>query len=231
LRGSGESQADGQGYGAAVEAVRDRLQPVVVAAGLSFVDLPVDYPAEGQLGTDWDWVADLLAGQIPFIDSAQTGGQAFAAAVGQVRDSCGRAARVVGVGFSQGAMALSLGLANLTPADQDLLASVDLLSDPMRRPGQANAADEAWAAQGITWFAPDRWTDAIVGGPPSLAPRWRRWCVQGDPVCAAGEPGQASALVLAGVASNWPVHAQAYRADDVASQVAAAIASDLGLDG
>jgi hypothetical protein len=231
LRGSGEVGDAARDYGAAVKAVRDALADAVEAGGATMSEVAVDYPADGPIGSDWTWVSDLASGDAPFVHGARTGGDLFARIARDALARCGDDSQVVAVGFSQGAMALRLGLGLLDPGEREGLASVDVISDPLREAGSPTANRTALPEQGIARFTPDDLADPDVAGVPDLAPGWRSWCVEGDPVCAAGTPDTSAAAVLAGLAGRWSIHATSYQSAGAATPVVDAIAADLALPG
>jgi hypothetical protein len=235
LRGSGEAAGEAQGYGAAVHAVARQVRGLVDEAGLTFADAPVDYPADGIVVADWAWAADLLGGDVPFLDGAQAGAERFAATVRSVRNRCGTGTSIAAVGFSQGAMAVHVGMRFLEGADRAAVASVDLLADPLRAAGQVGGRGDArdrlggggQNEQGLVWFAPEALGNEVLARAKEIDQGWRSWCAAGDPVCAAGVPGASSVAVLGALVSHWNVHSHAYQSDDAARTVAAAIAASL----
>jgi hypothetical protein len=227
LRGSGEVVTDTHGYGSAVNAVAEQVRSLVEEAGLTFADAAVDYPADGTMVADWQWAADLATGDVPFLDGAQIGAERFAATVRAVGARCGAGPRIAAVGFSQGAMAVHLGMGVLGEADRGAVVSVDLIADPLRTAGQTDADGEAWEEQGIVWFAPASSGAEALDGVGALPGGWRSWCAARDPVCAAGSRGTSSAAVLGALASRWTVHSHAYQSSESARPVAEAIAAQL----
>jgi predicted esterase len=227
LRGSGEMDSDHGDYGSAVGPVRDAVREAVMEAGLTFVDAPVAYPAEDVPALDWRLVADMLEGRTPYVTGAQVGADMLVEALHGLRTQCPSTTRAVVVGFSQGAMAARLGLSHADPVDLTAVVSVDLIADPLRAPGEANARGEAAPEQGIARFAPDWPAIADAVGPADAA--WRSWCAQGDAVCAAAPPGAGATTILVALTTGLMIHAQSYQSAVDAVPVAAAIEADLSL--
>jgi hypothetical protein len=208
-----------------VGPVRDALREAVVGAGLTFVDAPVAYPAEDIPTLDWRVARDMVEGRTPYVAGARVGADMLVDALHTLRSECPPTTRAVVVGFSQGAMAARLGLTRADAADLAMVASVDLIADPLRASAEVNARADAVPEQGIARFAPD-WP-TIADDVSSLDGAWRSWCADGDAVCAAAVPGAGVTTVLAALPTGLMIHAQAYQSPADAEPVAAAIEADL----
>src|SRR5665647_2698766 len=107
LRGSGEARDAHLGYGDVVGQMRDELRTSVTAAGLTFADIPVDYPALAVAGNaDWSLLKDLTvtsAGQRSlYLEGAVSGAKLLSSKIAHIRSVCGDRTRVVVAGYSQG---------------------------------------------------------------------------------------------------------------------------------
>jgi hypothetical protein len=122
LRGSGELRDAHLGYGDVVGQMRDAVHDSVIGKGLTFADMPVDYPALAVAGgADWSLAKDLTAmagsGHSLFLDGASVGSDLLASKIKLISTVCGDRTKVVVVGYSQGAMAAHEWLSYATKAD------------------------------------------------------------------------------------------------------------------
>ncbi len=211
LRGSGELRDAHLGYGDVIGQVRDAVHDSVIGKGLTFADMPVDYPALAVAGgADWSLAKDLTfmaaGGRSLFLDGANVGAELLSSRIKLISTVCGSRTRVVVAGYSQGAMAAHDGLSTLTKAQLNRVVSVDLIADPLRPAGQTDA---------LTGHAPTGKGVGVAVGlfPPTIASQAvRSWCLQGDPVCTyAGHP---KALL------NLDVHIKGYQAAGVPARAA-----------
>ena len=218
LRGSGEPRDAHLGYGDLVGQMRDAVRASVTGRGLTFADMPVDYPALNVAGgADWSLVKDLTAvsasGRSLFLDGAKVGAELLASKIRLISIVCGDRTQIVVAGYSQGAMAAHNGLSSLTKAELADVVSVDLIADPLRAAGRTDVlTGNAPRGGGIgVEVGMVDWTIATKGV--------RSWCLKGDPVCAyEGHP--AALLTL-------DVHINGYRAAGVPAAAAKSAAHSL----
>lgn len=221
LRGSGEARDAHGGYGEVVGRVRDELAVEVAAAGLTFADMPVDYPALAvESDADWSLLKDLTLGRgaagSQYLAGADVGAGMLASTLALIRSLCGDRTRAVVVGYSQGAMAAHVGLASADPGALGVVASVDLVADPLRADGTLDdMSGTVPAGQGV----------GVVATPSVPVPLEgvRSWCLDGDAVCAQHGPLDVGAFVL----GRMPVHTEGYLTNDLVERIAASAAQDL----
>ena len=195
LRGSGEPRDAHLGYGDVVGQMRDQLRTSVTAAGLTFADMPVDYPALAVAGNaDWSLLKDLTAtaaGQRSlYLEGAVLGAKLLSSKIALIRSVCGDRTRVVVAGYPEGAMASHLALTMLADADARIVVSADLIADPLRSIGEPDALTGA--------VRPGAGVASVVGIKPSApaAVAFRSWCLEGDAVCSYTGGGSAATFVL-----------------------------------
>ena len=217
LRGSGELRDAHLGYGDLVGQLRDAVHDSVIGKGLTFADMPMDYPALAVAGgAEWSLAKDLTSvaagGRSLFLDGANVGAELMTSKIKLISTVCGARTRVVVAGYSQGAMAAHDGLSMLTKAQLVHVVSVDLIADPLRPAGQTDA---------LTGHAPTGKGIGVAVGlyQPTIAKQAvRSWCLQGDPVCTyVGHPE--SLLDL-------DVHIGGYQAADIPALAAKFAAAD-----
>lgn len=223
LRGSGEARDAHRGYGDIVGPVRDEVARIAADRGLTFADMPVDYPALAVEGDgEWSLLKDLTASSLDggslFLSGAALGEGLLTAKLNLIHSLCGGRTDVIVVGYSQGAMVAHGALAELPPEVADLVIGVDLIADPWRAPATLDpAAPVAPPGQGIA--------RALLAAPPTSEGlvAARSWCHEGDPVCDwDGSGGVGRDLLLGG-----SIHHDAYASPQWRTLVVERLRADL----
>ena len=225
LRGSGEARNAYRGYGAIVGPVRDEVAEIAADRGLTFADMPVDYPALAVDGDgEWSLLKDLTASRVDggslFLSGATVGEGLLTAKLELIHSLCGGRTGVIVVGYSQGAMVAHGALADLAPEVAELVIGVDLIADPWRPSTTVDpGAQVAPPGQGIA--------RALLDGPPTSdgVAVARSWCHEGDPVCAWDGSGEVGREVVTGMSIHHDAYASPQWRSLIVEQLRAALAS------
>jgi cutinase len=135
-RGSGEPSLDEDptlfGLGGELKGTYDKISVMVIAAGKTMSEVPVDFPAVPIDGSIPAWLT--AAGAVTglgttYRNSVNEGSEAAISEVEAIRAACPDTQIILG-GYSQGAQALDGALQTMSAADKGAVVSVLLFGDP-----------------------------------------------------------------------------------------------------
>ncbi|WP_410575558.1 PQQ-binding-like beta-propeller repeat protein [Amycolatopsis sp. cmx-4-61] len=170
VRGSGEKNSDGAGYGTTVNSVRERVLAKYPDAQTYFID----YPAIPVSPLDPRYLSN-------YRDSIAKGINVLTSFLNSFATRCSGSA-VVLAGYSQGAHVAGDVYQSLGKAAQDMVVGLTLLGDPRFNPGQAVIDVGPYDPHRVgVWQALGAGTVRTV--PSARTNVVRSYCLAGDPVC------------------------------------------------
>ncbi len=168
VRGSGETERDGDGYGTVVQEFRRAL---IDELGSSHLDsTPIDYPSAG--------VGTLAVNADRFFSSFEAGANELTNEIRQSLNDC-PTRRLVLAGHSQGAAVVHMSITALSPDERNAVALAVLFSDPAREVGDTVNRGYLDGPDGSFVEAAGA---RLPGMPSSL--NAQSWCFEGDLVCS-----------------------------------------------
>lgn len=170
VRGSGEKNSDGAGYGNTVNSVRQRVLAKYPNAQTNFID----YPAIPFAPLDRHYLSN-------YRDSIAHGINTLTSFLNSFATRCAGSA-VVLAGYSQGAHVAGDAYQGLGKAAQDMVVGVTLLGDPRFNPDQASINVGPYDPHRVgIWQALGAGTVRTI--PAARTNVVRSYCLAGDPVC------------------------------------------------
>jgi hypothetical protein len=170
VRGSGETEADGEGYGKTILAMRNALAqvPGLRAAHINYSAVPVVR------------LLDLHQYAAIYVDSVSEGSYALEAFLVRFMRDCPRTYVILG-GYSQGAHVVGDVLEHDLSSDQRRhIAAVAMFGDPRFNPNQ-RVVDIGGYNKKLSGVATVLYGARVVD--EDIVDRVRSYCLNGDPVC------------------------------------------------
>ncbi len=186
VRGSGESEATGGGYGNTVQDMKNALAEKVPGLGTK----PINYSAVPVVR-----LLDLQEYAAIYVYSVSEGSYALEAFLVRFMRDCPRTYVILG-GYSQGAHVVSEVVDHHLSSDQlRRIAGVALFGDPMFNPEQPKKVNDGTYDKKLSGIAVALYQERVVD--ESMTDRVRSYCLYGDPVCNSSVANIASCLLPA----------------------------------